>query len=222
MATKNVYVNLDMNQQQLINASVQIVGADPGSGFQGQLIYNSTDQRLKWWDSTASLWRSVAHLIDLEAFSAYVGPFDASTNAVPTTGSGPGGNVRAGDRWLISVGTTGAGIPGLTGGNAILEAGDVLIAVNDVASGAAVAGDFIAVQTNIDLSAGVPVAENLALANLPANTPTSIGSSLTTLHSIQVFNSSGMEIEVAIDVTNQQIESNVALTNLVIRTLGLA
>ena len=50
--------NIDLNQNQLINASFEVLGADPASGnFDGRLIFNSTEGVIKVYDSTLSAWR---------------------------------------------------------------------------------------------------------------------------------------------------------------------
>ena len=217
MASKLFYVDIDLAEQQLVNASFERLAADPLTGFEGQLIYNTTDERVKYWDATNTQWRAVVHLDDLEAFSTYVGAHDASANALPATGSGPAGAIRAGDRFVITVASTGTGIVGLGGGSPILEVGDVLTAITD---GAAVAADFIATQTNLDVT-GLAKTENVALAALPANTPTAIPLvDVTTINMCQVFNAAGEEIVVRIDKANAEIESNVALTNLTISVVG--
>ena len=53
--------NLDLNQNQLINATFQKVSTDPGSGFEGQTIYNTTTDTLKIY--TGSAWESIPHTI---------------------------------------------------------------------------------------------------------------------------------------------------------------
>ena len=53
--------NIDLNQNQLINATFQKVSTDPGSGFEGQTIYNTTTDTLKIY--TGSAWKSIPHTI---------------------------------------------------------------------------------------------------------------------------------------------------------------
>ena len=53
--------NIDLNQNQLINATFQKVGTDPGSGFEGQTIYNTTTDTIKVY--TGSAWVSLPHTI---------------------------------------------------------------------------------------------------------------------------------------------------------------
>ncbi len=61
MAQKFV-TNLDLNQNQLLNATFQILASDPSSGnFEGRLIYNSTTDTIKVYANGA--WRSLPHTI---------------------------------------------------------------------------------------------------------------------------------------------------------------
>jgi hypothetical protein len=54
--------NVDLNQNQLINASFEVVGTDPSSGnFEGRLIYQSTTDTIKVYANGA--WRSLPHTI---------------------------------------------------------------------------------------------------------------------------------------------------------------
>ena len=54
--------NLDLNQNQLINATFELVGTDPSSGnFEGRLIYQSTTDTIKVYANSA--WRSLPHTI---------------------------------------------------------------------------------------------------------------------------------------------------------------
>ena len=54
--------NLDLNQNQLINATFEVLASDPGSGnFEGRLIYNSTTDTIKVYANAA--WRSLPHTI---------------------------------------------------------------------------------------------------------------------------------------------------------------
>jgi hypothetical protein len=54
--------NIDLNQNQLINATFEVVGTDPSSGnFEGRLIYQSTTDTIKVYANGA--WRSLPHTI---------------------------------------------------------------------------------------------------------------------------------------------------------------
>jgi hypothetical protein len=218
MAKKVMAVHLDLSNQELQNASFEKLAADPVANlFDGRMYFNTVQKRVKHYDAALAQWTTVANLDDLEQFSTLVGGYDASGGAVPQAGSGVGGNIRAGDRWYITVGGT---IPGLVSGSSVLEIGDLLIAVADVATGAATAGNFIAIQTNADLTSAASV-EQVVIASIPASTATSIGSSLTTIYSGQFFDATGNEIIIAFDRTNQEVTSNVALTNITAALVGI-
>ena len=59
MATKFL-TNLDLNQNQLLNATFEVLATDPSSGnFEGRLIYNSTTDTVKVYANSA--WRSLPH-----------------------------------------------------------------------------------------------------------------------------------------------------------------
>ena len=54
--------NLDLNQNQLINATFEVLATDPSSGnFEGRLIYQSTTDTIKVYANGA--WRSLPHTI---------------------------------------------------------------------------------------------------------------------------------------------------------------
>ena len=54
--------NIDLNQNQLINATFEVLSTDPSSGnFEGRLIYNSTTDTIKVYANGA--WRSLPHTI---------------------------------------------------------------------------------------------------------------------------------------------------------------
>jgi hypothetical protein len=61
MATKFL-TNVDLNQNQLINATFEVLGTDPSSGnFEGRMIYNSTTDSIKVYGNGA--WRSFVNNI---------------------------------------------------------------------------------------------------------------------------------------------------------------
>lgn len=61
MATKFL-TNLDLNQNQILNATFEVLGTDPNSGnFEGRMIYNSTTDTIKVYANGA--WRSLPHTL---------------------------------------------------------------------------------------------------------------------------------------------------------------
>ena len=54
--------NLDLNQNQLVNAKFEVLGTDPSSSnFEGRLIYNSTEDTIKVYSGSA--WRKMLHAV---------------------------------------------------------------------------------------------------------------------------------------------------------------
>jgi hypothetical protein len=54
--------NIDLNQNQILNATFEVLGTDPNTGnFEGRLIYNSTTDTIKVYANGA--WRSLPHTI---------------------------------------------------------------------------------------------------------------------------------------------------------------
>jgi len=61
MATKFL-TNLDLNQNQLVNATFEVVGTDPNTGnFEGRMIYNSTTDSIKVYGNGA--WRAFVNSV---------------------------------------------------------------------------------------------------------------------------------------------------------------
>ena len=44
---------IDLAKNELQNARVQNLASDPSSPVEGQIYYNTTDDELRYWDSTA-------------------------------------------------------------------------------------------------------------------------------------------------------------------------
>jgi hypothetical protein len=52
--------NIDLNQNQLLNGTFEVVGTDPTTGnFDGRMIFNSTEGTIKVYDITAAAWRKM-------------------------------------------------------------------------------------------------------------------------------------------------------------------
>lgn len=54
---KPFYVNIDMNQNQMLNVLLQVLGTDPGTPLEGQIWYNSDAaiKKIKFYDGTSAL-----------------------------------------------------------------------------------------------------------------------------------------------------------------------
>ena len=214
MATKKMFTSLDFQQVgELKNAKFEILAADPGSPVQGQIWFNSTDNRYKFFDGANVC--EIACMEDVNRIGQFIGSHDASTGIPASTG--PGGDINAGDFWRVTVAGT---IAGIVGASDVLEPGDVIFALVD---NPAAAGDFLAVQTNVDLANSM-IGEDVVVASLPANTPTVVSPTLFSgaIHSYVILDSTGEEISVCVSRQPNQltIESNIALTNVVVSMVG--
>jgi hypothetical protein len=86
MATKFL-TNIDLNQNQLVNATFEVVGTDPTTGnFEGRLIYNSTEDTIKVYSGSA--WRKMLHSVTSSGtYASYLGVSE-SNGAITLTISG--------------------------------------------------------------------------------------------------------------------------------------
>ena len=100
MAKKDFLVDLDLNQNQLLNAVLQVLGVDP-SAIEGQVWYNSGDERITYRDNTGV--RKVATLEDVEGLLDFKGGYDANTNTPDLVTPAPGA-VLKGDAYVVTVG----------------------------------------------------------------------------------------------------------------------
>jgi hypothetical protein len=73
--------NIDLNRNQLINASFEVLGTDPATDlFDGRMYFNSADGVIKIYDSTAAAWRKV-----VAGIGATAGVIAAGTHASALT-----------------------------------------------------------------------------------------------------------------------------------------
>ena len=132
------YVPGSGNGGMLTISDAGIVGTKEIITSSGTISSSSTDNQVP-----TALAVNNAINAAITAMGVFVGDFDASSGALPTTGSGESGAICKGDYWRVSVAGT---ISGLTPA-ADLEVGDVLVAKANAASTAA---DFFVLQGNID------------------------------------------------------------------------
>ena len=65
--------NIDLNQNQLINGSFEVLATDPSSGnFDGRLIFNSTEGVIKVYDSGLPGWRKAGRAGGLQPRQGHV------------------------------------------------------------------------------------------------------------------------------------------------------
>jgi hypothetical protein len=57
--SRKFLTNLDLNTNELLNGVIQNLGTDPGTGKAGQVYFNTTNQKLKFYSGSASAWQFV-------------------------------------------------------------------------------------------------------------------------------------------------------------------
>lgn len=214
MAITQYYKTLNGNQNELVNWSGEKLAADPTGGdlYTGRMWYNTVSKKFKFYDGTAV--QTIPTLEDLTAIGNFQGVHDASGGLVPSTVV-DGSSIVAGDYWRVSVAGTITGI----GGDDVLEVGDLIYAIAD---GATLAAQFTAVQTNLALSGNLAQVEEVAIANLAANTATAVPTTFTDVYSMEVYNSANEKIELseAGPSTAPTVEASEALVAITIRVVG--
>lgn len=216
-------INLDLNE--LKNAVLDKLSADPGSPVDGQAWYNTTTDEVKYYDGTAV--RVIASKAwvtsEINKLERIQGSFDASPGLLPVAGDKIQGDLTqivAGDYWIVSVAGTIAGI----GGSDVLDIGDKL---QYVGGGAATPANWVGIQTNLnDSNIGNVKGEKQTVA-LVANTPLAVNAAtIANIHSIQIYNSAGAEIIVDIEklggANQRTLTSKKSLTGVVVEMTGTA
>ena len=59
--SRKFLTNLDLNTNELLNGVIQNLGTDPVNGKAGQVYYNTSDQKLKYYNGGASAWQYVGN-----------------------------------------------------------------------------------------------------------------------------------------------------------------
>jgi len=247
MATKDIYVHLDGNGQQLQNWAMEpfttaalaaLAGADL---YEGRFAYDTDKNKVVHYDGTA--WRTLVNSSELNKFGALIGTVDATAGIPDGTTAGQIGSgvdelgvplttaasLQKGDFWIVSVAGVIAGIQG----NDTLHVGDLLMCTVD---GSTTASDWIGIQMNVnDLSLGSGGGSGVfavtKTAALVAATPLSFAAemaaavpvAMTTIRSVQVIeDATGEDITsgLRIDWTAQEVEANVAVASVTITILG--
>lgn len=209
------YDNLDLNQNEMQNAGFEKLAVDPTGGdlFESRVWLNTAEGLVKVYRNSEI--KILAFLSDIGGSS--VGGHDATTG-IPTTGTGPGGAILAGDTWYITTAGTIAGI----GGDDKLDISDLLVAIAD---GANAANLFIGKQRNLDDS--VIANGEVTTVSLVAATPLTITASNFSgnILNAEVYRTDGRQIKVRKTLggsANQIIlRSNNSLANVSVRLIGL-
>jgi hypothetical protein len=88
MATKFV-TNLDLNKNQILNATFEVLTTDPGTdNFDGRMYFNSNDGVIKIYDATAVAWRKV-----IAGIGEVAGVISAGTHSTALTISESNGQI---------------------------------------------------------------------------------------------------------------------------------
>ncbi len=203
---RQFYTNIDLNGNEIKDVLIDVLAADPGAPAAGQLWMNTTDNCMRYFDGT--------NTIDIKAAAvdggAFLGTHDASGGGLPSATG-----VIAGDKYLVSVGGTIAGL-------GTVEPGDMIFALTDAPASAS---DWTVVQGNLTLPAsGVATCERQTVA-LVANTGLTVtAANMTSIESLEVYDSSGERIEVCIEdgagADEKVLTSNQALTGVSVRMMG--
>ena len=87
MATKKILANLDLIQNELQNAVIQVLASDPATGKLGQIYYNSTHKALMQYDGAK--WNRVGVVYQQDSTTgAVITGLDASGNVTTTNVTG--------------------------------------------------------------------------------------------------------------------------------------
>jgi len=147
MAKQEFIVHIDGNQNELQNWSLEKLGTDPATLYDGRIWQNTTEDRVKYYDGTDV--RVVATLSDVEGLLNFKGGYNATTNT-PDLETPASGSVSTGDAYIVTV-----------GGDFFteeVEPGDLLISQVDDPSALT---DWVRVQANIPSGVAVKFAADL-------------------------------------------------------------
>ena len=87
MATKKILANLDLIQNELQNAVIQVLASDPATGKLGQIYYNSANKALMQYDGAK--WNRVGVVYQQDSTTgAVITGLDASGNVTTTNVTG--------------------------------------------------------------------------------------------------------------------------------------
>jgi hypothetical protein len=225
MAQKLFQVDINLDGNELKNVVVDKVTTDPVSPAVGQFWYNTTVNKLKYYDGTSvRIIASEAYVTNaINQLGQIQGGFSAVPGLLPVAGDKTQGDLTAikkGDYWVITAAGTIAGIEG----SDVLSVGDI---IQFYGSNPATASDWLGIQRNLDDSAIGDTKTERQTVNLVANTPLNVNAAtITDIFSVQTYNSAGEEIIVSISKlgpANQvTLESKKSLTGVKVDLVGKA
>lgn len=189
MATKFV-TNLDLNQNQLLNATFEVLASDPGSNnFEGRMYYNSTDDTVRYY--TGSAWKKLitglsagGSYTDAVSFSESNGTVTVTLNLADTDSAG----LLSSTFWnMLNDATDAATASKLVKRDAN---GNISVATPTDAGHAATKGYVDAARSGLDVKASVRVAttEAITLSSGLENGDTIDGVTLATGNRVLVKN----------------------------------
>lgn len=99
--SKQFLTDINLSQNELQNAVIQKLTSDPLSPVDGQIWYNTTDNRFKRYDGVTT--QVIAELRDVAGLLDYKGGYDASTNTPNLDSSPTAGTIFKGDTFTVTV-----------------------------------------------------------------------------------------------------------------------
>ena len=224
MANKPIYTNLDFKQiAALVQTMFEKLAADPASPVDAQEWYDSTNhvRKIRANGQTETYAFQSWVLQQINALGQLQGGFSAAAGSLPEASDKTTGDtsaIKVGDAWVITAAGT---ITGIQGADELSE-GDKL---QFLSGDPTVAANWVGIQRNLDDALLGNVVTDRQTNNLVANTALTVSSSVVSdIHSVQVYDSAGKQIEVCIEKTanpNQSVLTSVAnLTGITIELTG--
>ena len=224
MANKPIYTNLDFKQvAALVQAMFEKLATDPASPVDAQEWYDSVNhvRKVQANGQTETYAFQSWVLQQINSLGQLQTGLNAGPGALPTAAdkvNGDTSTIQPGDAWIISGPGTITGIQG----DDNLSNGDKL---QYLSGDPTVASNWIGIQRNLDDALLSNVKTDRQTTNLVANTALTVSSSIVSdIHSIDVYDSAGKQIEVCIEKTanpNQRVLTSVAnLTGITIELVG--
>jgi hypothetical protein len=130
---------IDLQKNELRNAVIQVLAADPGSPTDGQIYYNSVSDRFRLYANGS--WEDLATMDDVTAGGISVSTFDTKGDLLAATGNDAVDNLPAGANGTILVANSAQAMGlewrTLTEADIILSTTDRLVGRDTAAGGAA-------------------------------------------------------------------------------------
>ena len=201
-------VDIDLDDNQLINARVENGAASPASSLvkKGRLFFNTTTNKLQYDDGT--LIQDVANLNDVSGLLDFKGGYDAATNTPAING---GAGVLKGDFYVVTVAGTFLGV--------VLEVGDQLFANQDAPT---LASQWTFIQTNVVNPARKYFSPSTSVGGgAPVTFTHNLGSTNVIVQCVRV--STGAVVQLGVDnftANSVDITKNGANYNVIVTVIG--